>query len=244
MDQSFVLASPACIRYIDPRVKLVHVAIAGVLLFVVRSTGGILLSDAFMVVALLFFGLYGCAARLIAVTGALLATSLLLASVPGAVAAAAGMSVFIFFKFTPLAGVYFMMTKSVSPSELANALERLRLPRALTITLAVTLRFLPTIGQEVGAMRDSMRIRNIPLTVLNVLKAPLTMMEFVMVPLMMRFVKVAEELAAAACVRGIERPGVRGSLLEMRLRFRDFAYLGAVVGCAAFLACFESRMIS
>lgn len=36
------------------------------------------------------------------------------------------------------------------------------------------------------------------------------MMEFVMVPLMMRFVKVAEELAAAAVVRGIERPGRSG----------------------------------
>ncbi len=69
------------------------------------------------------------------------------------------------------------------------------------------------------------------------------MMEFVMVPLMMRFVKVAEELAAAAVARGIERPGQRGTLIEINLRLQDFIYLFVVILYAVFLYCFESGVI-
>lgn len=140
-------------------------------------------------------------------------------------------------------GIYYMMTRSISESELVNALEKLGLPRSITITLAVTLRFMPTIAQETGAIKDSMKIRNIPLNFWNVVKAPVMMMEFVMVPLMMRFVKVSEELAAAAVVRGIERPGKRGSMFDIRLRPQDFAYLFVVTVYTAFLYCFENGVI-
>lgn len=158
-------------------------------------------------------------------------------------AAFIGVTVYIFFKFAPVAGIYFMMTGSIGASELVNALEKIGLPRSVTITFAVTLRFMPTIGQEIGAIRDSMKIRGIPLNLWNVVKAPLMMMEYVMVPLMMRFVKVAEELAAAAVVRGIERPGRRGSLFVSRLGPQDGVYVLAVAAYAVFLCCFEKGMI-
>lgn len=240
MDQSFVMSNPHRIKHIDPRIKLLHAMIAGILLFVVRSNAGVLLSVIFMVTVLIFLGLYSCAAKLLAYAVVLYGLIRLLVFIGGGAAAFIGITVYILFKFVPVVGIYFMMTKSVSASELVNALEKLGLPRSITITFAVTLRFMPTIGQEMRTIQDSMKIRNIPLNFWNVLKAPTMMMEFVMVPLMMRFVKVAEELAAAAVVRGIERPGRRGSLFAIKLRLHDFAYLLVVVSFAVFLYCFES----
>ena len=240
MDQSFVMTNPRRINHIDPRIKLIHTLIAGILLFIVRSNAGVLLNVAFMVAVLLFLGLYGCAVRLTIYTAVLYGLTQLLAFIGGGMAAFIGVTVYIFFKFAPVVGIYYIMTKSISASELVNALEKIGLPRSITITLAVTLRFMPTIGQEMSTIKDSMKIRNIPLNIWNVLKAPLMMMEFVMVPLMMRFVKVAEELAAAAVVRGIERPGRRGSLFEIKLRPQDCIYLLVVILYAVFLYYFES----
>lgn len=242
MDYSFVISNPGRINHIDPRIKVLHMLIAGALLFVVRSAAGILLNVAFMAVLLVFLGLWGCAAKLVLYTAVLYGLTRLLAFTGGGVAAVAGVTVYIFFKFAPVAGIYFIMTKSISASELVNALEKTGLPRSITLTFAVTLRFMPTIGQEMGAIRDSMKIRNIPFNLWSVLKAPVEMMEFIMVPLMMRFVKVAEELSAAAVVRGIERPGRRGSLFVSRLGAKDFVYLLAVAAYAVFLFCFERRV--
>ncbi len=243
MDQSFVMTNPRRINHIDPRIKFIHTLIAGILLFIVRSNAGVVLNVAFMVAILLFLGLYGCAARLTIYTVVLYGLTQLLAFIGGSVATFIGVTVYIFFKFAPVMGIYYMMTKSISASELVNALEKIGLPRSITITLAVTLRFMPTIGQEMSVLKDSMKIRNIPLNFWNVIKAPLMMMEFVMVPLMMRFVKVAEELAAAAVARGIERPGQRGTLIEINLRLQDFIYLFVVILYAVFLYCFESGVI-
>lgn len=234
------MTNPHRFNHIDPRIKLLHTILAGILLFVVRSDAGILLNAAFMAAVLMFLGLYGCAAKLTVYAAVLYGMTTWLTFIGGGAAAVIGVTIYLLFKFVPVVGIYFMMTKSISASELVNALEKLGLPRAITITLAVTLRFMPTIGQEIGSIKDSMKIRNIPLNPWNVLKAPLVMMEFVMVPLMMRFVKVAEELAAAAVVRGIERPGRRGSLFVIKMRPQDFVYLLAVAAFAAFLYRFEN----
>ncbi len=243
MDQAFILMNPARINHVDPRIKLIHTLIAGVLLFVVRSNEGVLLNAAFMVTVLLFMGLYRCAINLTVYAGVLFLATRILSLFSGGVVSIIGVTVYIFFKFAPVAGIYYMMTKSISASELVNALEKLRLPRSITITLAVTLRFMPTISQEMANIRDSMKIRNIPLNLWSVLKAPLMMMEYVLVPLMMRFVKVSEELAAAAVVRGIERPGQRGSMFEIRLRTQDVIYFAIVILYAIFLYCYENGVI-
>ncbi len=243
MNQELIVTNPSNINYIDPRVKLIHTLIAGILLFVVRSNEGVLLNVAFMIVVLVFLGLYGCVLRLITYTGVLFLLTKFLSYFTDGPAALIGVTVYIFLKFAPVLGIYYMMTKSISASELVNALERIRLPRSITITLAVTLRFMPTIGQEMKIIRDSMKIRNIPFNLWSVLKAPIMMMEFVLVPLMMRFVKVAEELAAAAVVRGIEKSGRRGSMFDVRFRKQDFIYLLIVILYAIFLYNFEMGVI-
>lgn len=228
--------------HIDPRVKLIHTLIAGILLFVVRSNEGVILNTIFMAIILIYFQLYDCSLKLILYTAGLYSLMILLNFIGGG-AVILGVTVYIFFKFSPVLGIYYMMTKSISVSEFVNVLEKIKLPKSITITLAITLRFMPTIGQEISIIKESMKIRNISLNLCNVLKSPIMMMEFVMVPLMMRFIRVAEELASSAVVRGIERPGQRGSMFEIKLKLKDFIYLFIVILFTVFLYYFESRVI-
>ena len=51
-----------------------------------------------------------------------------------------------------------------------------------------------------------------------------------LVPFMMRCVKIADELAAAAVTRAVENPAPRGMRIPMKIRRRDVVYLILAVG--------------
>lgn len=97
-----------------------------------------------------------------------------------------------------------------------------RVPRMFVIPFAVGLRFFPTLRQEAAGVRDSMRLRGMSLTPKNLFTKPVALFEALLVPLMLRSAKIADELAAAAAVRGIDRPGGRTSFNELKLRRRDW----------------------
>jgi energy-coupling factor transport system permease protein len=123
--------------------------------------------------------------------------------------------------------------------EFLNALNTLRVPQKLIIPLAVTLRFLPTIGQEVNVIGDALRLRGKPLTLLSFCRAPMAMLEYVFVPLMMRCVLIADELSASAVARGIENPQAHTALFPLKFRPADAVYLATLIASSAALIAYE-----
>ena len=75
--------------------------------------------------------------------------------------------------------------------------------------------------QEYAGIRDTMRMRGIEASFPASLLHPLRATEFVLVPILMRCLKVADELAASAVSRGIESRASRTSVRDVRLRVRD-----------------------
>ena len=80
---------------------------------------------------------------------------------------------------------------------LMAALRKLHLPKAAGIGTAVVLRFFPTIASEYRAIRSSQRFRGIGVEVLHTLTHLPTTAEYILIPLILRTTKVAEELSAA-----------------------------------------------
>jgi energy-coupling factor transport system permease protein len=119
---------------------------------------------------------------------------------------------------------------------LVSAMQKLRIPKPVVITFAVTLRFFPTAKEEFDAIRDAMRLRGIGLSAENVLTRPLTVMESVLIPMMMRCATIAEELSAAAVPRGIESGGKRTSVNELRMRAQDWLVIAVFIALAIFSA--------
>jgi energy-coupling factor transport system permease protein len=81
-----------------------------------------------------------------------------------------------------------------------------------------------------------MRLRGIGLSAGNVLTRPLTVMESVLIPMMMRCATIAEELSAAAVTRGIESAGKRTSVNELKMRAPDRAAMALFAALTRFSA--------
>ncbi len=84
------------------------------------------------------------------------------------------------------------------------ALQRMRLPQAVTIPLVVMFRYIPTLRIEYRQIRSTMDIRGISDTVWKRVSHPLATIEYILIPLLMRCLKVTDELAASGTTRGLE----------------------------------------
>ncbi len=108
------------------------------------------------------------------------------------------------------------LTHTLSIGEMIETLERLRLPRQIVIPFAVMLRYLPTVKLEMHCIRDSLKIRGIDYSLFAFLKSPVRWMEYMLVPILMRSVRLADELSATAMVRGIENNAKRAWIYGVR----------------------------
>lgn len=135
--------------------------------------------------------------------------------------------VFLLRKLSPLLGVMVLSLKALTVSELFMGLQKLHCPKSATLALAVALRFIPTIRHELEQIRNGMKTRGVPLNVITFVKAPAMTTEYMIIPFIMRCIKVADELSAAAVTRAIENPVPRGMRVPLKIRIKDIVYAEA-----------------
>ncbi len=154
-------------------------------------------------------------------------------------------SIFFFYalKFIPLSAMTIIILRTVSVREIMLTLSGLRIPRAVIVSAAVAFRCLPSFIQEFRMIVDSMRLRGIAGTPTQILLHPLRTAEWIVIPLLIRGLKMNEELAMAALTRGADSPGPKTSLLDLRFKALDFFMLAATGLIFAFLFWIESSEI-
>lgn len=113
------------------------------------------------------------------------------------------------------------LTRTMSTGEIIETLERLRVPRMIIIPFAVTLRYLPTVKIELHYIRESLKIRCIDTSFSAFIKSPVRFIEYMLVPVLMRSMRLADELSAAAIVRGIENETKRAWLYGKQIKFKS-----------------------
>lgn len=124
---------------------------------------------------------------------------------------------------------------STPPGQISAALSKFRTPTPVILGVLVVFRFFPTMKAELRAVRQSMKNRRLT-GVLQFLRHPAASCEYVLVPLLLRCLQVADQLSASAVARGAETPGVRGSYYARALRPADLLWAAVwTVGTAAFL---------
>lgn len=152
--------------------------------------------------------------------GGLLATYLailaiqywLLPLLPGSLATVFATVTYFILVFPCIAGgAYLIATTSVS--QFMAALERMGAPRGFSITLAVTLRFLPALRQVLRHIRVAMALRNF--------RGFEEKLECIYVPMLMGAAQTAEELSESATARGIEYPGKMSSWRPIGFHIQD-----------------------
>ena len=114
---------------------------------------------------------------------------------------------------------------------LMSALEKLKMPANIVITLSVMFRFFPTLGEEYRCIKNAMKMRGIGLNALNVVLHPLATLEYVMVPLLSSASRIGDELAAAGHTKGVDAPGKKIRYKNARFGIADiFVSLYIIAG--------------
>ena len=130
---------------------------------------------------------------------------------------------FIYFasRMTLIAMFGGYITKTVSVNEILEALNRMKVPRSIGVPFSVLLRFVPTIKIEFRALKENMKIRGVVTNRFFPLLHPIKYIEYTLVPLLMRMIKISDELSASALIRGLDSDEKRVTLTELRFRRTD-----------------------
>lgn len=145
---------------------------------------------------------------------------------------------------------FFMLVRKVFPcgllaavivstthvNEFMSAFSRMRVPRQVTIPLAVMLRYIPAIREDWRFIKDAMRMRGVSPSLAGFMRRPGMTVECLYVPLMMGASNVADELSMASVARGIENPAPRTCFTPIEFRASDGVLLAAGVAAVAVAA--------
>ena len=117
--------------------------------------------------------------------------------------------VLMFWNLTPVFLVGWDLI-TTPPGELAAFLSHVHTPTTVILGLLVMFRFFPTMKSELKSVGHSMKNRGLTAP-LQLIGHPVLSCEYVLVPLLLRCLQIADQLSVSAVARGAERPGSRGS---------------------------------
>jgi energy-coupling factor transporter transmembrane protein EcfT len=109
----------------------------------------------------------------------------------------------------------------VPPGKLLASLQKLRIPDRVLLTLTVALRFFPVLRAEAKIIQENAVVRGISTKQWRNWLRPAQMFEYTIVPLLMRTIKLADDLSASATTRGIDAPGRKSSIYAIRFSALD-----------------------
>ncbi|MCR5208965.1 MAG: energy-coupling factor transporter transmembrane protein EcfT [Lachnospiraceae bacterium] len=110
------------------------------------------------------------------------------------------------------------VVRSTSASEFITSMERMHFPGAITIPMAVMFRYFPTLKEDYSSIHDAMRMREIGESVKN----PFVYIEYILVPLMMSTVQIANDLSAASLSKGLGVNRKRTHICQIRMTALDY----------------------
>jgi energy-coupling factor transport system permease protein len=128
-------------------------------------------------------------------------------------------------KMIPIVTLGRWVLKSTYMDELTVALERAGIPLTVRLPFVVMFRYIPTLGIEYKLIRNTMKIRGISDSFIKILLHPFAIVEYILIPLLMRCLKVSDELAASGTTRGMEMTVRRHALTKVRFGAPEYTVL-------------------
>lgn len=217
---------------IDPRIKLTLLPIVGFVSFFINDTILLFGVIVFAFLLYLYSGICSKAFGFILFFVSLLCMELGLGMLSKyRIVFAIYMFIYFASRMTLIAMFGNYITKTTSVSEMLEALNRMRVPRSISIPFSVLLRFVPTIKIELRALKENMKIRGVITSRYFALIHPIKYIEYTLVPLLMRMIKISDELSASALIRGLDSDEKRVTLTELKIQKIDLVLglLGAFI---------------
>ncbi|BFL75855.1 energy-coupling factor transporter transmembrane component T family protein [Finegoldia magna] len=116
------------------------------------------------------------------------------------------------------------MIKTSDVGTIISSMDKLKIPKNLSIPIAVMFRFFPSFKEEKKNIKMAMRVRGINF------KNPIKYLEYVSVPLLIISSNIADDIAKAAETKAIENPIAKTRYISVKIQLIDFVYVLAVAG--------------
>lgn len=105
--------------------------------------------------------------------------------------------------------------------QLVATFNSLKFPKEVTIAITLIFRFMPTISKEYRQIRDAQKFRDIGVDFSSIVLHPIRLVEYTLVPMLIRVSKTADELAASASVRGVGSSKIINCYHQVKFRVKD-----------------------
>jgi energy-coupling factor transport system permease protein len=128
--------------------------------------------------------------------------------------------IYTFWWLTPVFIVSWDLITS-PPGKLIALLSRLRVPSSIILGTLVMFRFFPTMKAALRSLGESLRNRRL-LGAGTLACHPLAVFEYILIPLLLRCLQIADQLSVSALSRGIETPVKRESYYEQKMKGGDY----------------------
>lgn len=119
--------------------------------------------------------------------------------------------------------IEFLKRKTSMPYVI-SAMQTMKFPNAVAIPFIVILRYMPTLREDYGYLKDSLKIRGIRTSGIEFFIHPIRSLEFMIVPILFRSIRVAEELSTSVLLRGIENYKNRTNIYPLKFIKIDAGY--------------------
>lgn len=129
-----------------------------------------------------------------------------------------------FARFFILIAAGFLFAFTTPPQKLAQSLQKLKFPPSIIFTLTITLRYIPTLAREAESIFNALKLRGIRIKGMDLIKKPSYFYRGLIIPLIIRTIKMADEVAIAAESRGFKSNNHRSSLNDVKLGKNDYAF--------------------
>ena len=179
----------------DPRTELLLLVLANVVAFTQHSLRVEVTWVALLLLLIIVCGCKKAAGRLASVFGSCLFLQYCIFPIgPKILSSSFTILVSYARRAFPCLIVGTLIIQKTPVKELMVALRKWHMPQGLLIPLSITIRYFPALKEEVGYIRDAMKLRSIH---------GIQKIECLLVPVMISATTTAEELSAAAVTRGM-----------------------------------------
>ncbi len=210
------------LRTIDPRIKLTLLPVIGFISFFISDTILLFVILLFSFLLYIYSGIYKKAFSFLIFFLLLLGLEYGMAKISDYnFVFALYMMIFFLSRMILIAMFGTYITRTTKISEMIEALNRMWVPRSISIPFSVLLRFVPTMRYEIRALRENMRIRGVIKSKFFIALHPIKYIEYTLVPLLMRMIKVSDELSASALIRGLDSEERRVTIVELGFKLID-----------------------
>lgn len=214
-------------KSIDPRTHLLLILICGITVFICRTNPQFYLLFALSAIYLVLCGRWQRALKCTLVF-ALLQAILLFASAERI--GSFGVVIFTICRMMPPA-LMGMALLTRPHSVILCAGERMRIPKPVMLMICILLRFFPVILGEMRIIAGGIRARSILPHWYDIIRHPAISYECFVLPLLIRALKISNELACAAEVRGVESTACRTTVHPIGFHSGDVLAAGLYVLC-------------